>query len=404
MGFQRSAALQLGHRDWAIELPAAEVGRIRARPDDQFSDPDLAKRFTSRGNAWASFVPEWPGFQFHKEGTFIKACAGLDIQGKVPGECDTFGAGANTLRCKVSLEVDIDDWDSFKCEVVSLLDPFAGLITAIDLGVPWYAFPLVAILQPLLPIAFGLGGDDILVREAIKKVQEGAAKKGVTIVRVDDTHFFADVSKQVTTALTRDWLIVEEVAASETAHPAGGFTAPDLQRLPRLRGTDRQVRLLDKEGPLLTNVSGHCRNLAHFEDEAAAVRNRSYRSPRHRRRKDRRQAVSWTDDVADRRPARRLWRRGHDDPLDRQPQECSSSSTNRATLLPPHRCECSCSPRLVRELRFRHLRRCRARRRPIARGSPRRPSASQTATSSPLLTEVRSSRSCGCRTRRPSWR
>lgn len=237
--FEGQQPSQLGRGDWAIDLPAHQLGAKIARDlDDQFNDPELAKRFKSRANAWAGFVPQWPGFQFHKEGTFVKACSGLDVRAKLIANVKLSVPVANILRVSVGLELDLDDWDSSKCEAEALLNPLAGIITTFDQGLPWYTFPLVSILLPLASIAFGLGGDDVIVREAIKGVQEKAAKKGaVTIVRTSDTHFTVDIDKKVTTPLTRDWMVVQEIApAGDRIVLRGAFTGPDLNRLPRLRG------------------------------------------------------------------------------------------------------------------------------------------------------------------------
>lgn len=243
---------QLAGRAWAIDLPTQEMVRKAAREvDGQFEGKEARKFFTSTGDAWGEFVPGWPGFRFEKEGVLESVCGGLDVRATVETTVSLSVPAPNTLRTSGEIELDLNDWDSFKCFLVALLNPFAGLITTFDKGAPWWAFLPISVALPLAPIAWGFGADDLVVREVIKKAQEKAAKKGQAIVRTSLSTFYSDADKAVVTDLTRDWLIVQEVRGSgDRLVLAGDFVGPDIKTLPRLRGR------LDEPFPFWTR--GRC--------------------------------------------------------------------------------------------------------------------------------------------------
>ena len=228
---------QLAGRDWAVELPAQALGDATARGmDEQFAGPAVAKYFTSTGNTWAGFAPGRPGFDLHKDGMFEAACGGLDIRAEILPEVTLSVPAPNTIRTSVRLDVDLDDWDSFKCSVLSLLNPVAGLITVVDNGLPWWSIPIVTVALPIATIAYGLGAEDYVINYALKEAKEGAADT-TNIVRNGKRSFYLDTTQQMTTPLTRDWLVIETIRGSgDQLVIGGGFTAPDLNTLPRLRG------------------------------------------------------------------------------------------------------------------------------------------------------------------------
>ena len=245
---------QLGGRAWALDLPTQEMVRKGTREvDGQLEGKEARKFFTSSGGAWGEFMPSWPGFRFEKDGVMESICGGLDVRSTVETTVRLSVPAPNTLRSSGEIDLDLNDWDSFKCTLMSLLNPFAGLITTFDKGAPWWAFVPLTPLLPLAPIAWGLGGDDLIVREVIKTAKEKAAKKGQGIVRTSLSTFYSDAEKTVVTDLTRDWLSVQEVRGSgDRLVLAGDFVGPDIHTLPRLRGR------LDESFPFWAR--GRCSN------------------------------------------------------------------------------------------------------------------------------------------------
>jgi hypothetical protein len=237
--FAGSVPSQLAGRDWAVELPTGPLGDRAARElDEQLSTPAVAKKFESSRAAWAVFRPHRPGFDLRKEGVLPSACSGLDIRASLDIESTFSVHAANMLRTSAEMDLDLDDWDSFKCTVLSLLNPLAGLITTVDQKLPWYSVPAVSIILPLAPIAFGLGVDDLIVREAVRRAQRAAAEKGApAIQRTSLNTFFVDVTHDVSNPVTRDWMVIEAVrGVGDRLVLSGAFTAPDIHTLPRVRG------------------------------------------------------------------------------------------------------------------------------------------------------------------------
>ena len=238
----------LNGRDWAFDLPtealALTVGKV---VDDQFNSSDVREFFTSTRAASVEFFPGYqlhavlpapsPGFNITKDGVLDGRCAGLDIRAQVTAMVEFSIPKPNNLRISGSVDIDLNDWDSAKCIGISLINPFAGLETTLKYDAPWWAFLPISILLPLAPIAFGFGGDDIIVNFAIKEAQTKAKQSQPTIVRTSQTTFYTDVEKQIVTALTRDWMVIQEVRGyGKRLVLAGDFTAPDLSTLPRIRG------------------------------------------------------------------------------------------------------------------------------------------------------------------------
>ena len=231
----------LDGKDWAIVLPSSALAAKAAKElDDQFKDPELSKHVSPGGPTSSQFIPQWPGFVFTKDAILRNACSGMDVRAELEAVMAFSVPAPDTLRMSAALDADPDEWDAFKCTVVSMLNPFAGAITTFDKSLPWYATPVVGVLLTLVPLAWGLGlGDALVMKEVIKAAQEEANKQGgPQIVRTSANTFYVDMAKKITTALTRDWLIVETVAGfGDRLVIRGTLTAPDLTLLPRLRGT-----------------------------------------------------------------------------------------------------------------------------------------------------------------------
>jgi hypothetical protein len=165
---------QLAGRAWAIDLPAQEMVNKAARElDSQFEGPEARKFFTSTGRARGEFVPDLPGIFCEKDGVLDSACGGLDIRATVETTVGLSVPAPNTLRTSGDIDLDLNDWDSAKCTVISLLNPFAGLITTFDKGAPWWAFVPISLALPLAPIAWGFGADDLVVRSIIHRESPG---------------------------------------------------------------------------------------------------------------------------------------------------------------------------------------------------------------------------------------
>ncbi|WP_406182385.1 hypothetical protein [Streptomyces canus] len=229
---------QLAGQDWAIEIPVGEFAANASRElDDAFSGPEIAKHFASSGPAWAVFYPEKPGFRFKKPGRVT--CAGDDVNVDFLSYTNLSVPTANVLRSSVELDLDFDTWDVVKCTVLSILNPFSGIITTYDHGLPWFWAPVIPCLAPFAPLALGLGFDGIALHMAIDEFKKKALEKGKPFtVRTSDRTFYFDATKQITTSLTRDWVVVDQVAgAGDRLILRGRFTAPELTELPRLRGT-----------------------------------------------------------------------------------------------------------------------------------------------------------------------
>lgn len=246
--FNVPMASELSGNDWAIDFPTGEMAEEAGRSvDEQFEGAEIKKVFSPTGGASANYFPGWPGspflpqgpgFALSKEGIIESACGGLDVRATVEATILLSVPAPNTLRVNGTIDIDLNDWDSFKCLGISLINPFAGMITTFDWGAPWWAFFPISILLPLSTIVFGLGGDDFIVKEAISQAQDKAKKGQPVIVRTSKTTFYADVQKQIITEITRDWLVIKDVRGVGDRLILGGeFTAPDIKTLPRLRGT-----------------------------------------------------------------------------------------------------------------------------------------------------------------------
>jgi hypothetical protein len=71
---------------------------------------------------------------------FEHACQGLDFQALITVTASLSVPAGNTLRVSMHLDVAIDDWDTFKCGLLSVLNPLGLVITAFDNSstIPWY--------------------------------------------------------------------------------------------------------------------------------------------------------------------------------------------------------------------------------------------------------------------------
>lgn len=245
--FNAPLVSELNGKDWAIDFPTGEMANTAGRSvDEQFEGAEIRKVFSPSGSASASYFPGWPGtpylpqgpgFALSKEGVIENACGGLDVRATVNATILLSVPAPNTLRVNGTIDIDLNDWDSAKCLGISLINPFAGMITTFDWGAPWWAFFPISILLPLSTLVFGLGGDDFIVKEAINQAKDKAKKGQPIIVRTSKTTFYADVEKQIITEVTRDWLVITEVrGVGDRLLLGGDFTAPDIKTLPRLRG------------------------------------------------------------------------------------------------------------------------------------------------------------------------
>lgn len=231
-----------GEVHWALDLPVDEFTARTARAlDGELSGPKV-KPFKSSGPAEGKFYLDFftglPAFSFTKSGYLESACAGLDIRAEIELRLWLSVSAPNTLRIDGSADVDLNDWDSFKCILVSLLNPFAGLITTVDMEAPWWSFIFISIMLPAVPIVFGLGGDDYVVGMAIDEARKNVKKNSPRVVKTSATTFYAEMERRVTTELTRDWIVLNQVhGAGNRLVLSGAFNAPEIRTLPRLRGT-----------------------------------------------------------------------------------------------------------------------------------------------------------------------
>lgn len=229
----------LNGQDWAFEVPTQEIVRkLGEEFDDQFKSGDLKKHFTSLAPAWCTFSPGGPSFDVKKYGALESICAGIDIKTEVSATAHLSVPAPNTMRVSVEVDWDLDDWDTAKCVLLSLLNPIGGFVTAFDKKLPWYAGPVMPLVSILAALTFGLFLDDVAIAMAIGKAEEKAAKDGGPIVvQTSLNTFYVDIKQEITTAVTRDWLVIEQIAGiGDRLVLRGSFTAPDVNTLPRLQG------------------------------------------------------------------------------------------------------------------------------------------------------------------------
>jgi hypothetical protein len=236
--------LRAGQDHWAIELPTAQIMAKAARElDESMGSADVRKFFTSTQNAWGVWEQGQPGFTLHKPGVFESLCSGLDVKAKLTAKVSFSVPRDNTLRQDVELDINVDDVDALKCIGMSFANPLAGLITLFDHAevVPWWAVipgTLIWYWPALAMVGWGLGLDEVGAKLAIEQAQENTKPGRPAIIRTSFTTFYTETSRTVQTAVTRDWLVLENAAAvGDRLLLRGDFTAPDLATLPRLVGT-----------------------------------------------------------------------------------------------------------------------------------------------------------------------
>lgn len=233
-----------GAADWAIDIPTKNVVASAARDfDEGMSTAEVQKHFSSGNKAWGAWTHGQPAFTLHKRGVFESACAGLDPQGELIAHIKLSVPVPGTLRTEVELEIDIDNFDAWKCIGMSLLNPLGGLITVFDNSedLPWWLEILgifITISPAIAMVGWGLGLDDVATRLAIEEAQKEAVKKGKPpVIRTSMSTFYTDSVKSITTPITRDWLTLTGVSArGDRLLLAGSFSGPDLNTLPRLFG------------------------------------------------------------------------------------------------------------------------------------------------------------------------
>jgi hypothetical protein len=231
----------LDGRDWAIELPTDSLLRgIAAQLDAQLDSADVRSYFERTGDATGSLVEGHPPeFYFSVDGILESVCGGLDVQARISATATLTSQGPNVARVSVDIGLHLDAWDSFKCTVLSILNPFAGLITTVDKGLPWFATPVVHLFLVLIPIARMFGADDIVLTMALKQAAAELNKgSGPKVVRTSPSTFYVDLPFSVQTSLLQNWLSVDDYGTNAGRLVVrGAFTAPDLKTLPRLQGT-----------------------------------------------------------------------------------------------------------------------------------------------------------------------
>jgi hypothetical protein len=238
------SSIRNGVDHWAIELPTAQLmARMAREVDESMNTDEMKKLFTSTGKAWGEWHANEPAFKIRKTGMFESMCSGLDVRAELISEVRLSVPADNTLRQDVEMEIDIDDWDAWKCIGVSLINPLAGIITVADNSdvLPWEAAVPIATFPTAtaqMMIAWGLGLDDAATLAAIKEAQGKVRAGQPAMVRTSLSSFYTQRSVTVQTAITRNWLVLKDVAATGSQLiMRGDFTAPDLRTLPRLRGT-----------------------------------------------------------------------------------------------------------------------------------------------------------------------
>jgi hypothetical protein len=78
----------------------------------------------------------------------------------------------------------------------------------------------------------------VATRIAIEEAQEKTGKDKPAIIRTSMSSFYTDSPKAVTTSMTRDWLVLENVTgAGDRLVLRGRYVQPDVNTLPRLVGT-----------------------------------------------------------------------------------------------------------------------------------------------------------------------
>lgn len=191
---------RLGIRAWAAEAPTAYlVQQVQSSFDQQMQSFGVEKYFENYDPSNANWV--WDGAQIvvSKDGYFDHVCSGLDVQATITVTLTLSVPQTDTIRVSLHMDVDRDDWDSFKCGLLSFINPFSGLITSFDNStiVPWYVgVPLSVLGRIVLPLAMlylGITGNEALVAIALKKAQDSASDMGYNVVRTSDTDAYLDI-------------------------------------------------------------------------------------------------------------------------------------------------------------------------------------------------------------------
>jgi hypothetical protein len=196
-GGQPSALAQYG---WAAELPTDYiVNQAVAQFSDQLGKPDVAKIFDNQGPTWGQWTFGQPQLTLQTDGSFLNVCGGLDIAATVVITCTLSVPQPGTLRASFSIDVSRDAWDTIKCTVLSIINPFAGIITGFDLGAPWWADIILGgfggIIIPAIMLALVFSGNSIAVNFALQQAQDELASQGTTIIRTSSTDAYTDIAE-----------------------------------------------------------------------------------------------------------------------------------------------------------------------------------------------------------------
>jgi hypothetical protein len=209
---------QLGIREWAAEVPTTYLLQtVIDQFGQQMQSFDVEKLFTNYTPADGAWTWNQPALTLSKRGVFENACAGIDIQAVINVTVSLSVPQGNTLRVSMHLDVDKDDWDTFKCGFFSVINPIAGIITAFDHSeLPWYAALGVSVLSrigvPLFILGLAFTNNAPLISIALKQVQDTLAKSGTALVRTGDTDCYIDLPLSLGALGTAAWLTLQEVA------------------------------------------------------------------------------------------------------------------------------------------------------------------------------------------------
>lgn len=209
---------RLGIRGWAAEVPTTYLLQVaQAQFDQQMTSFSVEKIFTNYDPSWASWTWDAPQMVLKKHGFFDHACAGLDLQATVIITLTLSVPAANTVRLSTHLDIDMDDWDLFKCDLALILNPLGAVITAFDnTHLPWFGVlgvsAIVNAVAPVLLIALAVA-KPFLLSLALQQIQDTLQKKGVNVVRTSDDDAYVDFVIPLDGLASAAWMSLQEVAA-----------------------------------------------------------------------------------------------------------------------------------------------------------------------------------------------
>jgi hypothetical protein len=208
----------LGIRAWAAEVPTTYLVQTATTEfDQQMSSPAVEKILTNYDPSWGNWTWNQPQLTLQKRGVFEHACQGLDFQALITVTASLSVPAGNTLRVSMHLDVAIDDWDTFKCGLLSVLNPLGVAITAFDNSstIPWYFGIGLGIIErvsgPMFMFVLALA-NPLLTSYALKQVQDSLSKSGANLIRTSDTDCYVDIAISLGALGSAAWLTLQEVA------------------------------------------------------------------------------------------------------------------------------------------------------------------------------------------------